>query len=69
MFGEIGADERAVLGDLLDGFEEALGIRDLSSIELHRQRLTDFLDAQDSNPRNDDQTEDPDPSESSDESW
>ena len=47
LFGEIGADQRTILGELLDGFEAALEIGDPEAIERHREALRSFLDALD----------------------
>ncbi len=45
LFGEIGADQRTILGQFLDGFEAALEIGDRGAIERHRETLQTFLDA------------------------
>ena len=50
VFGEIGADQRTILGELLDGFEAALEIGDPRAIERHRDALRGFLDAFDPDP-------------------
>jgi molecular chaperone HscC len=47
LFGEIGADQRTTLGELLDGFETALGLGDREAIERHREALRSYLDALD----------------------
>jgi molecular chaperone HscC len=44
VFGEAAAHDRAVLGDLLDGFEGALELGDAEAIARHRQALEAFLD-------------------------
>jgi molecular chaperone HscC len=45
LFGEIGGDQRTILGQFLDGFESALEIGDRAAIERHREALQEFLDA------------------------
>jgi molecular chaperone HscC len=45
LFGEIGADQRTILGQFLDGFEAALEMGDRGAIERHRETLQSFLDA------------------------
>jgi molecular chaperone HscC len=45
LFGEVGADERATLGELLDGFEAALELGDAPAIERHREALQGYLDS------------------------
>jgi molecular chaperone HscC len=45
LFGEIGADERTTLGELLDGFEAALELGDVPAIERHREVLQNYLDS------------------------
>jgi molecular chaperone HscC len=47
VFRELSIEGRQVLGTLLDGFEQALGLQDLAAIELHRQALQEFLDRHD----------------------
>jgi molecular chaperone HscC len=44
VFQELSLDARTILGDLLDGFEEALTLKDPSAIERNREALTRFLD-------------------------
>jgi molecular chaperone HscC len=41
---ELQRQEREILNQLLDGFEEALSLRDPEAIERHRAELTNFLD-------------------------
>lgn len=48
IFGEIGADARTTLGEMLDGFEESLEIGDVEAIERHREALAAYLDILDS---------------------
>jgi molecular chaperone HscC len=47
LFQELGRDERDRLGQLLDGFEAALGLRDPEAIEAHRTALEEFLNLHD----------------------
>jgi molecular chaperone HscC len=47
LFGELPALVRTMLGDLLDGFEEALELGDRDAIERHREALRTFLDNHD----------------------
>jgi molecular chaperone HscC len=54
VYGEIGADARRVLSDLLDGFEEALDIGDAAAIVRHRAALERFLDSQEPSPNDED---------------
>ena len=49
LFGEIGADQRTMLGELLDGFEAALELGDPGAIERHRDALRSLLDVLDPN--------------------
>lgn len=44
VYRELSLEVRELLGQLLDGFEAALGIGDREAIERHRQVLTEFLD-------------------------
>jgi molecular chaperone HscC len=44
VFGEVGANERAVLGDMLDGFEAAMELGDANAIEQFRDALRTLLD-------------------------
>jgi molecular chaperone HscC len=44
LFAELPAPARTILGDLLDGFEEALELNDPAAVERHRQELRRFLD-------------------------
>jgi molecular chaperone HscC len=44
IFKELGRDQRDILSRLLDGFEEALSLRDAEAIERHRVVLSNFLD-------------------------
>ena len=55
VFGEIGADHRTLLGELLDGFEAALEIGDPGAIERHRDALRGFLDAFDPDPEDEEE--------------
>jgi molecular chaperone HscC len=48
LFGELPAPVRTQLGDLLDGFEEAMELGDGAAIERHRAALGKFLDQHDS---------------------
>ena len=43
-FKELGREQRNLLNQLVDGFEEALALRDADAIERHRSVLTQFLD-------------------------
>ena len=45
---ELAHESRAYLNHLLDGFEEALALREPEAIERHREALSDFLDQFDS---------------------
>jgi molecular chaperone HscC len=45
LYGEVGADERSRLGELLDGFEAALELNDGPAIQRHREALRGYLDA------------------------
>ena len=47
VFQELSLDERALLGRLIDGFEEAIEIQDMEAIERHREALRLFLDRHD----------------------
>ena len=44
VFQELSLEKRGRLGDLLDGFEAALELRDKDAIERHRQAVKEFLD-------------------------
>jgi molecular chaperone HscC len=44
MIKELSRHQREILNGLLDGFEEALALRDPEAIERHRAALTSFLD-------------------------
>jgi molecular chaperone HscC len=44
VFAELSAEARTILGDLLDGFEEALELGDIEAIGRHREVLGRFLD-------------------------
>jgi molecular chaperone HscC len=44
VFQELSLEQRQVLGQFLDGFEEALEMRDAAAIESHREVLQQFLD-------------------------
>ncbi|HEX4147979.1 MAG TPA: Hsp70 family protein, partial [Pirellulales bacterium] len=44
VYRELSLEVREMLGRLLDGFEEALGMNDAEAIARHRQALTEFLD-------------------------
>jgi molecular chaperone HscC len=48
VYRELTLNEREFLGQLLDGFEGALGIGDRDAIERHREALTEFLDRRES---------------------
>lgn len=43
VYQELAIDERALLSQLLDGFEEALNLQDPASIESNRSALSEFL--------------------------
>jgi molecular chaperone HscC len=47
VFAELPAPERTILGDLIDGFEEALELRDAAAVDRHRTALAQFLDMHD----------------------
>jgi molecular chaperone HscC len=47
VYQELPIFERRLLEQMLDGFEEALELRDKDAIERHRQALKDFLEQQD----------------------
>jgi molecular chaperone HscC len=47
---ELMHEQRDVLNHLLDGFEEALALRDPEAIERHRAVLTSFLNKVDASP-------------------
>jgi molecular chaperone HscC len=53
LYGELGADARRTLGELLDGFEGALGYNDPEAIERYREILEEFLSLHDSDPDRD----------------
>lgn len=57
VFQELSLEARTILGDLLDGFEEALGLKDPSAIERNREALTNFLDRVDGSASSDDSGE------------
>jgi molecular chaperone HscC len=48
LYQELPRDSREALGDLLDGFEAVLNLRDVEAIERFRDALQKFLDAHDS---------------------
>jgi len=48
LYQELPLEARVMLGDLLDGFETALGLQDKAAIERHRTALQAFLDRHDS---------------------
>jgi molecular chaperone HscC len=50
VYAELSQREREVLGQMLDGFEEALGLRDQEAIARFRETLEEFLDQFDSDP-------------------
>jgi molecular chaperone HscC len=50
LYPELPPRERDVLGQLLDGFEAALGEQDAGTIERHREVLKEFLGLHDPNP-------------------
>ena len=47
LYAELGPEARAALGQLLDGFEEALGIGDREAVDRHREALAGFLELHD----------------------
>jgi molecular chaperone HscC len=47
VFQELSLDQRAILGSLIDGFEDAIEIQDMEAIERHRETLQLFLDRHD----------------------
>jgi molecular chaperone HscC len=49
-YQELASDAREILGQLLDGFESALGLQDAGAIERHRAALEEFLDLHDPYP-------------------
>lgn len=48
LYQELPVHERELLGQLLDGFEQALGMQDAEAIDRHRAVLQMFLDRFDS---------------------
>jgi molecular chaperone HscC len=47
LFGELPGEQRSMLGDLLDGLEEALELGDRDAIDRHREALRSFLELHD----------------------
>jgi molecular chaperone HscC len=60
VFRELSREGRDLLGQLLDGFEAALGMQDAEAIARHRQALEAFLDRHDAGPDGPGATEDED---------
>lgn len=54
LYQELSAEQRDLLGQLLDGFEAALNMRDPAGIENHRQALERFVNSFDTGPEPED---------------
>jgi molecular chaperone HscC len=61
VYRELTLNDREMLGQLLDGFEAALGMDDRDAIERHREALTEFLDRHESQHLDDPDEDDHDP--------